>query len=149
MPEGGRLGGSKRVEEALKKVRGGEVEESSSSKTVEKAAKKTSKVVKRVKRPIEIEDDPRKKVSLEREKPKEKKEVSLIGKSCGFVISASTEDVILQREQREREAKEAKAKAVAVFKKSQEAKQEKMKKKFKRPARLVKPDHGLSESDSD
>ena len=148
LPEGGRLGGSKRVEEALKKVRGGEVEESS-SKTVEKAAKKTSRVVKRVKRPIEIEDDPRKKVSLEREKNEAKKEVSLIGKSCGFVISASSEDVILQREQREREAKEAKAKAVALFKKSQEAKQQKMKKKFKRPARLVKPDHGLSESDSD
>ena len=148
LPEGGRLGGSKRVEEALKKVRGGEVEEFS-SKTVEKAAKKTSRVVKRVKRPIEIEDDPRKKVSLEREKNEAKKEVSLIGKSCGFVISASSEDVILQREQREREAKEAKAKAVALFKKSQEAKQQKMKKKFKRPARLVKPDHGLSESDSD
>ena len=49
----------------------------------------------------------------------------------------------------EKEAKEAKAKAVAVFKKSQEAKQQKIKKKFKRPARLVKPDHGLSESDSE
>merc|ERR1719237_280348 len=149
LPEGGRLGGSKRVEEALKKVRGEEVEEASNNKTVGKAAKKPSKVVKRVKRPIEIEDDPRKKVSLERGKLEEKKEVSLIGKSCGFVISASSEDVILQREQREREAKEAKAKAVAVFKKSQEAKQQKIKKKFKRPARLVKPDHGLSESDSE
>ena len=149
LPEGGRLGGSKRVEEALKKVRGEEVEGSTSNKTVGKAAKKPAKVVKRVKRPIEIEDDPRKKASLEREKHVEKKEVSLIGKSCGFVISASSADVILQREQREREAKEAKAKAVAVFKKSQEAKQQKLKKKFKRPARVVKPDHGLSESDSE
>ena len=148
LPEGGRLGGSKRVEEALKKVRGKEVEEPA-SKTLEKSAKKTLKGGKRVKRPIEIEDDPRKKVSLGNEKPAEKKEVSLIGKSCGFVISASSEDVILQREQREREAKEAKAKAIAVFKKSQEAKQQKMKKKFKRPARLVKPEHGLSESDSE
>ena len=37
------------------------------------------------------------------------KEASLIARSCGFVISASTEDVILQREEREREAREAKA----------------------------------------
>ena len=125
------------------------MEESTSNKVVGKAAKKPSKVLKRVKRPIEIEDDPRKKFSSEREKQEEKKEVSLIGKSCGFVISASSEDVILQRKQREREAKEAKAKAVAVFKKSQEAKQQKMKKKFKRPVRIVKPDHGLSESDSE
>ena len=155
LPEGGRLAGSKRVEEALRKVRGEEMEESS-SKTVVKAAKKkqgdgkqSSKVGKRVKRPIEIEDDPRKKVSLGKETTVEKKEASLIGKSCGFVISPSSADVILQREEREREAKEAKAKAIAVFKKSQEAKQQKLKKKFKRPARLVKPDHGLSESDSD
>ena len=162
MPEGGRLGGSKRVEQALKKVRGEEIDEEGllPSKQVEKKVTKkqavgkpstssSSKIAKKVKRPIEIEDDPRKKVCPEKEKVRDKNEASLVAKSCGFVISASSQDVILQRQERERQAKEAKERAIAVFKKSQEAKQHKLKKKFKRPTRVVKPDHGLSESDSD
>ena len=162
MPEGGRLGGSKRVEQALKKVRGEEIDEEGLLPTTQvekKVTKKqavgkpstssSSKIAKKVKRPIEIEDDPRKKVCPEKEKARDKNETSLVAKSCGFVISASSQDVILQRQERERQAKEAKEKAIAVFKKSQEAKQHKLKKKFKRPTRVVKPDHGLSESDSD
>ena len=157
MPEGGRLGGSKRVEQALKKVRGEEIDQEGllPTKQVEKKVTKkpstssSSKIAKKVKRPIEIEDDPRKKVCPEKEKARDKNETSLVAKSCGFVISASSQDVILQRQERERQAKEAKEKAIAVFKKSQEAKQHKLKKKFKRPTRVVKPDHGLSESDSD
>ena len=93
--------------------------------TPEKQKPASRTVRKKVKRPAEIEDDPRdkgqdkksrgpgKEVKGARKEAKEVKEVnkeaSLIARSCGFVISASTEDIILQREEREREAREAKA----------------------------------------
>lgn len=52
-----------------------------------------------------------------------------------------------QEAQRQRE--EAKRKAIEVLKKSKENKAAKLKKKFKRPQRIVLDTHNLSESDSD
>jgi len=46
----------------------------------------SSEIAKKVKRPIEIEDDPRKKVCPEKEKVGDKNETSLVAKSCGFNI---------------------------------------------------------------
>ena len=105
LPDGGRLGGSKRLDEAIRKVRG------------EQRVEKEKVVRKRkVKGHAEIEDDPRgnksfekKKKTVARKESKGQKEVSLVGRSCGIVISASTEDVILQRQEREKERREAKA----------------------------------------
>ena len=90
--------------------------------TPEKQKPASRAVRKKVKRPAEIEDDPRdqgqdKKArgagkeakGASKEVKEMNKEASLIARSCGFVISASTEDIILQREEREREAREAKA----------------------------------------
>jgi len=72
------------------------------------------------------------------------REVSLIAKSCGFVVAPSADDIILQREEREKKARETKARAVEIFKKSQETRQKRTKKRFKRPARVQLKNHELS-----
>ena len=80
---------------------------------------------------------------------KKEEDLSLISRSCGIVISASKDDIAMQKLQREKNAEEAKKRAAEIFKKSQKAKEAKMKKKFKRPKRVELEGHGLSESDSD
>jgi len=76
--------------------------------------------------------------------PGPSREVSLIAKSCGFVVAPSADDIILQREEREKKARETKARAVEIFKKSQETRQKRTKKRFKRPARVQLKNHELS-----
>merc|ERR1719394_1092573 len=131
LPDKGLVASSKRVEEAIRKVRGLKTPEK-----VKPVAKPKAKVVK----------------SVDEQKSKEKtsEDVSLIPKSCGIVIAPSKDDLILQRIEREKKAKEAKEKAAEIFKKSQKAKQNKLQKRFKRPKRVeLKSGHGLSESDSE
>ena len=141
MPDKGLVASSKRVEEAIRKVRGLKTPEKVKPVVKPKATKK---------------DDPKPKTKVvkpvDEQKSKEKtsEDVSLIAKSCGIVIAPSKDDLILQRIEREKKAKEAKEKAAEIFKKSQKAKQNKLQKRFKRPKRVeLKSGHGLSESDSD
>ena len=131
MPDKGLVASSKRVEEAIRKVRGLKTPEK-----VKPVVKPKTKVVKAV--------------DEQKSKEKTSEDVSLIAKSCGIVIAPSKDDLILQRIEREKKAKEAKEKAAEIFKKSQKAKQNKLQKRFKRPKRVeLKSGHGLSESDSD
>ena len=149
MPDKGHLQASKRVKEAIRRVKGEKEEE-------EEKRKKVSKKV--IKTPGEKKTgNPGEKKAGKVAKATERKEngASLIQQSCGIVISSlpgakqGGEDVILQKEERERKAKEAKERAAEIFKKSQAAKKIKTQKRFKRPARKELAAHNLSESDSD
>merc|ERR1712126_359218 len=110
LPDKGLMASSRRVEEAIRKVRG--------LKTPEKV-----KPVAKTK--ITNKDNPKAKSKVikpeDEQKVKEKtsEDVSLIAKSCGIVIAPSKDDLILQRIEREKKAKEAKEKAAEIFKKSQ------------------------------
>ena len=129
LPEKGLTATSKRVGEAIRKVKG----LSSPEKPV--ARKRAEK---------------KKETKSSTSKPsQEKAEVSLIAQSCGVVINPSRDDLVLQRREREAKAKEAKEKAAEIFKKSRKQKAAKMEKKFKRPKRVELAGHCLSESDSD
>jgi len=123
LPDKGLVASSKRVEEALRKVRG--------LKTPEKL-KQSKKLSKRFsKKTNEIEAS-----STIISPPEKEKEVSLIAASCGLVLAPSKDDIIMQKRERERIAKENKEKAAEIFKKSQKAKELKLKRKFKRPKRV-------------
>ena len=126
LPEKGLAATSKRVGEAIRKVKG--------IKSPEKPAAKN---------PTE-----RKKVSKKKSEPKTPT-VSLIAQSCGIVISPSRDDLVLQKMEREARAKEAREKAAEIFQKSRKVKAAKIQKKFKRPKRVELSGHGLSESDSE
>ena len=126
LPEKGLAATSKRVGEAIRKVKG--------IKSPEKPAAKNA-----------IEKKKVSKKSGEAKTPS----VSLIAQSCGIVINPSRDDLVLQKMEREARAKEAKEKAAEIFQNSRKAKAAKLKKKFKRPKRVELPGHGLSESDSD
>lgn len=134
LPDKGLVASSKRVEEALRKVRG--LKSPEKPKQSKKISKRTNK------KTNEIEAS-----SSTVSKPEQ--EVSLIAASCGLVLAPSRDDLILQKRERERIAKENKEKAAEIFKKSQKSKQLKIQKKFKRPKRVELEKHGLSESDSD
>lgn len=134
LPEKGLVASSKRVEEALRKVRGLKVPEKpqENKRVTKRTSKKTS-------------DNPGRNESISNSG----QQVSLIAASCGVVVAPSRDDIIFQKMERERIAKEKKEKAAEIFKKSQKAKQLKNKKKLKQPKRLELEKHGLSESDSD
>ena len=135
LPDKGLVSTSKRVEEAIRKVKG--------LKTPEKTAPK---------KPIETKKETKKKDTKSKvssDNNVEKAEVSLIAQSCGVVIAASKDDLVLQRLDREAKAKDAKEKATEIFRKSRKVKAAKIQKKFKRPKRVELAGHGLSESDSD
>ena len=125
LPEKGLAATSKRVGEAIRKVKG--------IKSPEKPADKSST---------------EKKKASKKNEPKTPT-VSLIAQSCGIVINPSRDDLVLQKMEREARAKEAKEKAAEIFQKSRKVKAAKIKRKFKRPKRVELSGHGLSESDSD
>ena len=127
LPEKGLAATSKRVGEAIRKVKG---IKSPEKPVVKKPIKKASK---------------KSEVKSGTESPT----VSLIAQSCGVVINPSRDDLVLQKMEREAKAKEAKEKAAEIFQKSRKVKAAKIKKKFKRPKRVELPGHNLSESDSD
>jgi len=139
LPDKGMFASSKRVEEAIRKVRG-----IKSPEKPKRSAKvintKKSKQVKPTTEDVEAVNDPIN---------NKEAAVSLIAASCGFVVAPSKDDIILQKLEREKKAKENKEKAAALFKKSQAAKKLKIQKKFKRPKRVETKGHGLSESDSE
>ena len=152
LPDKGLVSTSKRVEEAIRKVRGIRSPEKIKLDTTVRRKNKSNPAIKPKKTASATVDI--KPGSTTMHKPSaevgKELEVSLIAKSCGIVIAPSKDDVILQKLERERKAKEAKEKAAEIFKKSQKAKQNKIQKKFKRPKRIELSDgHGLSESDSD
>ena len=152
LPDKGLVSTSKRVEEAIRKVRGIRSPEKIKLDTTVRRKNKSNPAIKPKKTASALVDI--KSGSTTMHKPSaevgKELEVSLIAKSCGIVIAPSKDDVILQKLERERKAKEAKEKAAEIFKKSQKAKQNKIQKKFKRPKRIELSDgHGLSESDSD
>ena len=151
LPDKGLVSTSKRVEEAIRKVRGIKSPEKSKPDTRVKNKAKANPVVKPKNATLVTVEKPGSTSKSQSSAQVGKEvEVSLIAKSCGMVIAPSKDDVILQRLEREKKAKEAKEKAAEIFKKSQKAKQNKMQKKFKRPKRLeLSEGHGLSESDSD
>ena len=144
LPDKGLAASSKRVEEAIRKVRG--LKSPEKPKPVAKskdqvASKKSNNRI-----------NPKKKSaqpSASITKTEKAEEVSLIARSCGVVIAPSKDDIVLQKIEREKKAQEAKERAAEIFKKSQKAKQNKIQKKFKRPKRVELDGHGLSESDSD
>eukprot|EP00092_Neocalanus_flemingeri_P018656 GFUD01020202.1.p1 GENE.GFUD01020202.1~~GFUD01020202.1.p1 ORF type:complete len:1186 (-),score=434.58 GFUD01020202.1:127-3684(-) len=141
LPDKGMLAASKRVEEAIRKVRG-----LKSPEKPKQALKVTNK--KSIGKKTSKEDQPLAKTSTtDHEEPVAA--VSLIAQSCGFVVAPSKDDVILQKLEREKKAKENKEKAAEIFRKSQKAKKLKIQKKFKRPKRVEMEGHGLSESDSE
>lgn len=147
LPDKGHLQASKRVQDAIRQVRGDKIEAVEKKKS-EKSKRKAPVKKKKIQEPSETSNP---EVSLNGQSSAESSnpEVSLIAQSCGFVISASKDDIILQKQEREQKAREAKEKAAEIFKKSQMAKQNKLKKKFKRPQRKELVKHDLSESDSD
>merc|ERR1712059_177449 len=160
---------SKRVDEAIRRVRGIKsptksptkpTKEPVQVKTSSKKAKNSGVRKERKKKGAEIEEliDREKtegslNCSLETNSQESASDVSLIAKSCGFVLNASKDDIIhsksMQKQEEERKAKEAKDKAIEIFNKSKKSRKEMLKKKFKRPKRIEKKGHGLSESDSD
>ena len=149
LPDKGLVSTSKRVEEAIRKVRG--IKSPEKPKLDTKIKAKANPAVKSKKTTsATVGKSDSKNIAKPAAKIGKEVEVSLIAKSCGIVIASSKDDVILQKLEREKKAKEAKEKATEIFKKSQKAKQNKIQKKFKRPKRLeLKEGHGLSESDSD
>ena len=149
LPDKGLAASSKRVEEAIRKVRGLKSPEEPKpvAKSKDKAAsKKSNNSI----NPKKKATQPRPSGSITNAGSTEKaEEVSLIARSCGVVIAPSKDDIVLQKIEREKKAQEAKERAAEIFKKSQKAKQNKIQKKFKRPKRVELEGHGLSESDSD
>ena len=144
LPDKGLAASSKRVEEAIRKVRGLKSPEKPKpvAKSKNKAAPKKSN--------NSISINPKKNAAQPSAGNTEKaEEVSLIARSCGVVIAPSKDDIVLQKIEREKKAQEAKERAAEIFKKSQKAKQNKIQKKFKRPKRVELEGHGLSESDSE
>ena len=135
LPDKGLVSTSRRVEKALRKVRG--------IKSPEKPIKPPKKT--RAKKESNMASIPTTTAAAQEDDP----EVSLIARSCGVVVAPSKDDLILQKRERERIAKENKEKAADIFKKSQKARQLKLQKKFKRPKRVELEKHVLSESDSD
>ena len=149
LPEKGLVSTSRRVEEAIRKVRGIKSPEKPKHDAKVKSKGKSIQVTK-PKKASNVEHSDPTIVNKPSARVGKEVEVSLIAQSCGIVIAPSKDDVILQKLEREKKAKEAKERAAEIFKKSQKAKQTKMQKKFKRPKRLELSDgHGLSESDSD
>ena len=151
LPDKGLVSTSKRVKEAIRKVRGIRSPEKSKPDTKVKNKEKSNPAVKPKNATVVTVEKPGSTLmSQSSAQVGKEREVSLIAKSCGIVIAPSKDDVILQKLEREKKAKEAKEKAAEIFKKSQKAKQNKIQKKFKRPKRIELSDgHGLSESDSD
>jgi len=145
LPEKGLLAASKRVEEAIRKVRG--LKSPEKPKQASKVTNKKSIVKKNVKR-NQTTTEPVTAVETTISNV-ENSEVSLIAQSCGFVVAPSKDDIIMQKLEREKKARENKEKAAEIFKKSQKAKKLKIQKKFKRPKRVELKGHGLSESDSE
>jgi DNA excision repair protein ERCC-5 len=179
LPEKG-LQSSKRVNEALRKVKGlpSPIKPTStkqvlpsksnapatSSKSSTTIGKKSGKVNKKSRAVIDIEASGSKVEKVPDQSPvaneastsnnqpssqssSSKQDVSLIANSCGFVINASKDDIILQREERKRKEKEARERAAEIWKKAQ---QQKNKKKFKRPSRVKLADqHHLSDEEDD
>ena len=168
LPEKGRLVASKRVDEAIRKFRGFK----SPVKGSQSPAKNSQSPVKNSQSPVKNIRGPLKKKAVNRtakqmkvtkvedkqeaEKangPTNSSELSLVAQSCGFVLNPSKDDIakekILQKEERERRAQEAKEKAIEIFNKSKKSKQNQVKKKFKRPKRVVTTSHDLSGSESD
>ena len=147
LPDKGLAASSKRVEEAIRKVRGLKSPEKPKpvAKSKDKAASKRSNTGINLKKKA-TQPSLRNTNAVNTEKAGE---VSLIARSCGVVIAPSKDDIVLQKIERERKAQEAKERAAEIFKKSQKAKQNKIQKKFKRPKRVELEGHGLSESDSE
>ena len=146
LPEKGLVSTSKRVEEAIRRVKGipspqKKPQNAASIKNTKKEGNKDAK--RKVKKNQEKNlpgpssmAAPTSSSSSSQSLSKSEPEVSLIAKSCGIVIAPSKDDIILQRLEREKKAKEAKEKAAEIFKKSQKAKQAKIQKRFKRPKRV-------------
>ena len=144
LPDKGLAASSKRVEEAIRKVRG--LKSPEKPKPVAKSKNKAAP--KKINN--SISNNPKKNAAQPSAGNTEKaEEVSLIARSCGVVIAPSKDDIVLQKIEREKKAQEAKERAAEIFKKSQKAKQNKIQKKFKRPKRVELEGHGLSESDSE
>jgi len=140
LPDKGLFSTSKRVEEAIRKVRG--------LKTPEKP-KQTKKVTNKKTNSTKVIEGPSRSSNSTTSITEKEPEVSLIAASCGIVVAPSRDDIILQKLEREKKAKENKEKAAEILKKSAKARQNKIQKKFKRPKRVELDRHGLSESDSD
>ena len=148
LPDKGLVSTSKRVGEALRKVKG--LKPPGHPKLI-----KTTRKKKPSKSKASKDQTVKETVSVPLPKPEaatsgsQDCDLSLISRSCGLVVAPSKDDLTLQTRERERRAKEAREKAVEIFQKSQRTKQTRLRKKFPRPRRVELESHGLSESESD